>query len=350
MHTTIANRLTGTTHVSTAPHPLTHHEILGLVAPFARSGRHVDLAESDRIKRSLAFKPIEHVSEDHVLAGVCETLQLDNPRPDYYRLTRNLTLPSGLNATLQTEGPDPCDLLARIETVPPQRQFRSESGVIIALSHRLTPTADAGQDDMLSMQLVFTRAEAHFEGLTLLLNDSIVKNYPAKIELVPDVSYDFELTEDLLAVLGRDWGILRKRRAGWTSTLWVRGKAFDRCRQIESKLERLVAHLTTTLSRPPLHFHETLRRARWRVALWRASPMLVFFALIAGILGLSHVEVPQNSVMRLLPAMMPALLMIGAFSMRDRPPIEIPSFPRRLRATAWRQPPAAHQVPAHQAQ
>jgi hypothetical protein len=344
MHTTVANHLTGRTQTDTSSHPLTHHEILGLIAPFARSGRHVDLAKSDRIKRCLVFKPVEHASQHCLLAGACENVQLDNPQPGLYRLTRTLTLPSGLNATLQTEGPHPCDLLARIEAVPPRRQFRSESGIIIALSYRLTPTADAVQDGAPPMQMVFTRAEAHIAGLTLLLNDATVRNYPAKIELMPEASYTFELPEDLLAVLGRDWGILRRRRAGWTGSVRVRGSAFDRCRQIESKLERMVAHLTATLSRPPLHFHETLRRARWRVALWRASPLLVFFTLIAGILGLSHVEVPQNSVMRLLPAMMPALLMFGAFSMRDRPPIELPSFPRRLRATAWRQPPAAHQA------
>ena len=42
--------------------PLTHHEIMSLVAPFARSGRHVDLAASDRPQRRLAFKLVEHAA------------------------------------------------------------------------------------------------------------------------------------------------------------------------------------------------------------------------------------------------------------------------------------------------
>jgi hypothetical protein len=37
--------------------PFTHHEILALVEPFARRGRRVDLAASDRVARLIAFRP-----------------------------------------------------------------------------------------------------------------------------------------------------------------------------------------------------------------------------------------------------------------------------------------------------
>ena len=39
----------------TKPIPLTHHEILGLVEAFSRSGRQVDLTASDRAARRLVF-------------------------------------------------------------------------------------------------------------------------------------------------------------------------------------------------------------------------------------------------------------------------------------------------------
>jgi len=55
--------------------PLTHHEILALVAPFARRGRRVDLAASDRVARRIAFRPVEHAAREDVPAHR-ETLSL----------------------------------------------------------------------------------------------------------------------------------------------------------------------------------------------------------------------------------------------------------------------------------
>jgi hypothetical protein len=174
-------------------HPLTHHEILSLIEPFARSGRHVDLANSDRIKRCLVFKPTEHAGEDSQQASIREILQLDNPWPGLYRLTRNLTLSSGLKATLRIEGRQPRDLLAHIDTIPPHQHFRSASGVTIAVSYRLASASGSARDDLPRMQMVFTGGEAQVEGLNLIVNDTTVKHYPASIELVPATGYAFEL-------------------------------------------------------------------------------------------------------------------------------------------------------------
>ena len=49
--------------------PLTHHEILGWIAPFTRQGRQLDLAASDRLERRLRFKTIEHPGRRTGLAG-----------------------------------------------------------------------------------------------------------------------------------------------------------------------------------------------------------------------------------------------------------------------------------------
>lgn len=344
MQGTMVDRLVGMTPVDTM-HPLTHHEILGLVEPFARDGRHVDLASSDRIKRCLVFKPIDHAGEDGQQAGIREILQLDNPRSGHYRLTRNLTLPSGLKATLRIEGPQPRDLLAHIATVPPHRHFRSASGVTIAVSYRLAPASKTAGNDPPPMQMVFTGGEARIEGLNLTLNDTTVKRYPASIEIVPETGYAYELPEDLLAVLGRDWGLLRRRRAAWIGSVQARGKTLDRSRQMEGKLERLVVHLATTLTGPPSQFHETRLRARWGVALRRATPLLIFATLIAGAGSLCFVHIPDGSIMRFVTMFTPGVLMLGAFTRREIPSIEIPPLPRRSKAAAWRRPLAVHQAP-----
>jgi len=58
--------------------PFSHHEILDLVEPFARLGLRVDLAASGRLERRLAFRPVEHPTDEPALAGLQETLQLES--------------------------------------------------------------------------------------------------------------------------------------------------------------------------------------------------------------------------------------------------------------------------------
>ena len=127
--------------------PLTHHQIIGLVEPFTRRGRHVDLAASNRLERWLVFKPVEHE------AGLRETLKLENAYDGYFRLTRRLHRDNGLEASLVAEGADAGELLRRIEAVPPQRQFSSGAGFETALSFRL----DASN-------MILTDAVARFAG------------------------------------------------------------------------------------------------------------------------------------------------------------------------------------------
>jgi len=61
---------------------------------------------------------------------------------------------------LITEGPNPGDLLDRIETVPPQRQFQLVGDIPIAHSYRLEPTNDPAGDGPQPMRMVLTSAEA----------------------------------------------------------------------------------------------------------------------------------------------------------------------------------------------
>ena len=273
-----------------ARRPLTHHEILRLIEPFTRRGRHVDLSASNRIERRLVFQPIMHGSETPAYADACEILQLESPRPEVYRLIRTVTLGNGAAAKLLTDGQNPGELLARIETIPPQSQFQLVADIPIALSYRLAPptdmpTADFPGDGAKPMPMVLTSAEARLNGLTLTLKAETGKGYPAEIELLPQPDTPLDLPDDLLATLGWDWKVLRRRGTGWTADLRVPRNEPDRSRRIEIALERTVAHLARTLAEPPRRFHERLVRARWTVVFRRMTPLLLSVALIAGGLG-----------------------------------------------------------------
>src|SRR5512145_2414720 len=107
-----------------AAQPLSHHEIMALAAPFARSGRQVDLAGSDRMARQLVFRP-RPLAEDAALA---ERLRLEDGERTAHRLVREIALPGGapgeLRAELRADGDDPAELLALIDAVPPAAQWR----------------------------------------------------------------------------------------------------------------------------------------------------------------------------------------------------------------------------------
>jgi len=329
--------------------PLTHHEILRLIEPFTRRGHNVDLSATNRIERRLAFKPIVHANETPAYAGAREFLQLENPRPEVYRLIRTLTLESGATAKLITDGPNPGELLDRIETVPPQRQLQLVADIPIAHSYRLEPAADMVGDGTQPMRMVLTSAEARLDGLTLALKAETGKGYPAEIELSPQPDDPLELPDDLLATLGWDWKVLRRRGTGWTGNLRVPRNEPDRSRRIEIALERTVAHLARTLAEPPRRFHERLVRERWTVVLRRMTPLLLSVALIAGGFGLMFVDIPQGSLMQMMILNSPPLLLVLVFGMRELPRFEIPPLPRPSNAPSWFPPRNGREGPGQSA-
>jgi hypothetical protein len=320
----------------TAPQPLTHHQILSLVGPFTRRGRHVDLAASDRLERRLVFRPIMHAAEIDGCGALTEVLRLENPRPDFYRLVRTLTLPNGIAATLSTEGPHPGDLLTQIEAVPLQRQFQIVADVVIAQSYRLAPGSE-GQ----AMGMVLIWAEAQLQGLTLALQAENGKGYPAEIELLPTPDGPLDLPDDVLAILGWDWRVLRRSVAGWTGSLRVPRREPARSRRIETALQQAVAHLARTLAEPPRRYHERLVGARWRVVFRRTLPLLACFALIAATSALTLVHIPQDSMILMMIFNLPPLLMLILFGMRELPRFEIPPLPRPSTASSWLKAPAS---------
>ena len=114
--------------------PLTHHDILALAEPFARRGRRVDLAASDRIARRVVFQELQR-------GALREVLQLDDLGTGTRQLTRTLTHPGGLQATLEAMGPSPQELLDRIEAVAPDSQFSEGEGFVVAHFATSQPSA-----------------------------------------------------------------------------------------------------------------------------------------------------------------------------------------------------------------
>jgi hypothetical protein len=303
--------------------PLTHHQIIGLVEPFTRRGRHVDLGASNRLERRIVFKAIEHDGPP----ALRETLELENPYDGYFCLTRRLQLEGGLQASLMAEGRDAGELLQRIEAVMPQRQFSAAPGSLTALSFRLDAT-----------KLILTEATSQFDGYELHTRVPRTKGMAAEFELLAPATSTVTLPEDLLAVIGWDWSPLRVARARqdtWTGKVRLRGKEPRRSTSAEAKLSRTVQHLVATLSQPPAAFHERYARARWGAALRRGIPTLTALGMIGGVSMLPRAALDDFSPLRMMLFNIPTLLLALAFSMQELPRFEIPPWPRRLDASAW---------------
>jgi hypothetical protein len=312
-----------------SPAPLTHHEILGLVEPFTRSGRHVDLAASDRVSRRLRFRPLEH-------ADLHETLQLEIPKPGDFRLTRTLRHVGGLEASLQARGPDAGALLQRVESFAPQRQFRSGPGYLIALSHRIEAASAASSNGAAPTRTLMVQGEAQVLGLQLLIKVPAARGLTCDLTLTPAPGQAFELPQDLLAVLGWDWSRLDRKKTGWSALLRLRGREPDRSRLAEARLEAAAAHLARTLSEPPAQFHQRWLRARWVMVFRRSIPVLIVAALFGAALCLPYLHIAEGSVIQMLIFNVPPLLLVWGFCLQEMPRFEIPPLPRKSTAPDWR--------------
>jgi len=301
--------------------PLTHHEIVAIAAPFTRAGRLVDLAASDRAARRLAFKP-QRVGE------LDEVLQLEPTGDAGWRLTRTLTDDSGLAARLLAEGDDPAELCARIATVAPASHFAQGAGWTIAWSQRLPPGGVP----------VPTQAELRLDGLTLQMSVSSVDRIAAEIVLAAPAGDITELPQDLLAVLGLPWARLDRTRAGWRSSLALRGRGSARGAEAQTQLQRAAVHLARTLAEPPPLFHQQRVAQRWAVTARRAVPLMVCVGVIAAALAVPLLNLAQDSVLRMLIFNAPPIMLGLFFALREMPRVEIPPLPRRITAARWRHP------------
>jgi hypothetical protein len=311
--------------------PLTHHEIMSLVEPFARGGRAVDLKASDRHKRLLVFKARAGADEPAGSDAPQDVLQLDCASPDWARLTRVLTRSDGLQARVVASGDDAAGLLARVQGVPAERCFGSGPGFDIARSY----SVDAGEAPRL------LHGEVRVDGLLFTLDVPVTRNIAGEIALTPAQPGSLELPQDLLAVMGWNWARLVPHRQGWTSRLRLRCRGDRRTQRAEAALMQAALHLSGTLAGTPQQYHQRLLAARWGVFFRRGIPTLNAVLLLFSLIMLSRFDWGSSPGLWMLLYHMPTVLVALSFCLQELPQFEIPPIPRRLTAPGWQPAPAA---------
>ena len=322
--------------------PLTHHQILALVGPFSRRGRHLDLTASQREERRLAFVPLDHPAPGEGLPALRELLVLEVPEEGDYRMVRTLTSrdPGGstdaqLTASLTASGPDLGVLLEQMEQVPVDRHFRLCGGVPLALSFSLEKRPRGTEAKEAAWFAAFTQGRAQVNDVNLEIDADPDPGMPLKLRLRPSPGQRLQIPQDLLAVLGGGWRPLEELSSYWRGTLRVKLKEPARTPEIESQLCRALAHLSETLAAPPERFHERFRGRRWKVTFLRAIPLLTALGIIAATPAVTLLPMGEGSVLRMLIFHAPPLMLIAFFVFKELPRIEIPPLPRRLRNTTW---------------
>jgi len=317
--------------------PLTHHEILELVAPLARQGRHVDLAASDRLARRLVFKPVEYPGEAGA-PGIRETLELDSLGTGTCVLTRRLTRDDAPPATLTAMGTHPGRLFDQLAAVPPQLHFGRGSGYSLSRCYSLEPGQGGSTGGAPVTQLIMTKGVAQVDGLGITLGVPSTRGVSADIRLTPTPGDIVDLPEDLLAVLGWDWARLIRGTDGWKTKRRLRGGPIARTRSAERALDTVAAHLARTLAKPTARFHDDWALARWGVFARRAIPLLTLVLLLVIIGAIPHVFGSRRPAMFMLAFHVPTALIALSFCLQELPQYEIPPLPRPLRLKQWRRP------------
>ncbi len=320
--------------------PLTHHEMLALVEPFARAGRSVDMAASDRAARLIVFKPREVLVSLPDAVALSERIELDGRYADHYILDRVLTHPDGRGARLRAAGPEPEVLLAQVEAVAPAQHFGSGPGYTIVRHHEVAAAADKRDrlSATMSVPLRLTRGEVHVEGLhfDMALKLPQLRNVAGEITLTPAPGARPELPEDFLAVQGWDWARLVPDKEGWTSRLRLRGPVLRRSRTAEAALERVARHLVRAFAQTPPQFHRRFLFARFGVMGRRAIPSLTAIGMIVIALLLPRFTSAAQSGLWMALHYVPVALLAVAFSLQELARFEIPPWPRALRGDGWR--------------
>jgi len=312
----------------TAP-PLTHHDILALVAPFTRSGRHVDLPACDRIQRRVVFKARDRAADFPELPGLRELLELEKVGQNSYRLTRTLVLDSGLKARLTASGTEPAQLLRRVDAVTAAQHFQIGAGFAITRDYSLRSDAPWP---------VLSRGEVLVEGVVLSMSVSPVRSVSADLLLTAPAGQALDIPQDLLAVLGWAWSPLSSTRQGWTGKFRLRGAPDQRTRRAEAALVQAAVHLMLTLAAPPAQFHAQQIAARWRVFFRRAIPVLTPICILITVLLMPRLALDDIPGLWTLVYQLPTVLIAISFMTQDVPRFEIPPWPRRTSATRWFQP------------
>jgi hypothetical protein len=316
--------------------PLSHHDILGLIEPFTRRGRELDLAASDRIARRLVFKPIQ-IDGDATTPVLTDTLHLECLADARFALERTITHAHSTPACLHIEGRGLDQLMADIDAIDAHGLFRYGQGYGLANSYQLTTSnTDRGATQpapAAAPTMRLTRAQLRVDDLTMAVKVPTVQGYAAELVLASERPID--LPDDLLAVLGRNWACLSRTRNGWRGALEVRGNEPGRSQHAADQLEAAGIHLAQTLAEPPAQFQRHHKLARWRVAGRRSVPVFFLAGLIGAAMAVPHFGLAQNSPLWMLIFNSPPLLLVFGLWLREIPSFALPRPPKRLTAASW---------------
>jgi len=308
---------------ATAAAGFTHHQILALAAPFLRAGLQLDLSASDRRARCLQFQPVQ-LAAGATLPALCETWRLASPRPGWYGLRRCLRLAGGLNATLEADGAQPAELLARLQAVSAEGLFRCAARFCIARSFR----CEGGR-------LLPTAARLQAAGFTLDARLPCSLSSSATLTLGSSDGRALVLPADLLAVLGWRWSMLRAASGRWQGSLRLRGRREARAAELCRQLEVAAPHLLRTLGEPPPCFHERLLAARLGVVLRLSLPWLAAAGLGLDLLLAGQLQQARHSAGTALLLALPPALLLCALWRSEQAHLEWPRWPRRPAAADW---------------
>ena len=336
--------------------PLTHHEILTIIGPFAAAGRQVDLGASDREGRELAFRPIRHEGGAAGVVDCMETLRLSLPRPGRVHLVRIVQVSGSRGAESagaegtggaspgrrRDDGPGE-ELEARAEiwaesveeawraisSFPLSEHFSAQGGTLAAFSWAVEPVPR------------MVKAEARIGERRVILDATRTPGMPGDLRLTAHPRGDAEFPDDLVAVLGGAWRPLLSTDEGWKTTLKLPRREPGRSAAARDRFLRTTEHLAGCWAGSPAEFHRRFRGERWNVFRRRTTWMQIG-AVIAVILVwmFQQEQIAGGGILPLWVNSVPLLLLIGAFFFWswDVPLIEFPPIPRAPGAEAWEAP------------
>ncbi len=303
------------------PIALTHHAILALVAPLSRAGRRLDVAASDRLHGHLAFLPIEHVATD-ALPRFVERLYLDCSSRAGYRLTRTLMLDDGMTATLEVAGTCVDTMLRALPWIGAARQFAACDDYVVARHDRLYVGAELAAPPRLQP----VAATARLGGAVLRFEFPHAPGLAAELRVAAPSAMHAQMRDDVLALLGWDWSILREKDGALRGSVRMRGHDLDAA--ASRVLHTSARHLARLFAEGPRRFGERLALRRLAVTWRRAIPLAAFATMALDMLFADALRGARASPLALALVIGPLLLLALFFFRSQEPRLELPRWPR----------------------
>jgi len=377
--------------------PLTHHEIVKHAAPLTRLGLSVDLDNTDRQARVIAFQVRElktqttGMSYDKSVAAssdlsVRECCCLSILKDNGVELCRALSDKSRLIATLTARADSLEKLLNIFFDMNSSQLLYSEDQFRIAFSYTLEPTHYGSADSRLRLQQVVARcdrlelrtdvsttfgmpadtllihkldthahrartlasgstsAEASLAGRILLSSLKPDSGSAEPMESAPDSQGTFQsglrkvdLPEDLLALLGAHWRPLVWQGGYWKTVMRQLGKEPKRTAIAREHAINAMRHIARVQKLGPSKYHQQFASARLYAWLRRLRPLMLLAAIMATVpIVWVGMKLTGLTLHPLAMGLTPLLLMgVVMMGSREFPVMELPPLPKALKPKQW---------------